>query len=396
MTCRKKRRKNSKTRPPGCCPIFRVSILATLGSSAETAVASCADVAVVILNWNGQELLRQFLPSVLANSDGARIVVADNASTDASVAVLQKEFPSVHIIQNSSNLGFCEGYNQALQQVAEPYYVLLNSDVAVTPGWLRPLRSLLEERPEVAACQPKIRAFHDPERFEYAGAGGGYLDRLGYPFCRGRLFDTLEIDRGQYDDARPVAWATGACMMVRASAWHAQGGLEKAFFAHMEEIDLCWRLQNAGLEVWYHGGSTVYHVGGGTLHKSNPRKTYLNYRNGLALVYKNTAEAELLGTMISRVILDWVAALRSLLQGAAAEAGAILRAHRDFYNQLTYWKLQRKASLHKLRTAERQGVFNGSLVWAYFAQGKRTFGELQIPDRTALTAHGAAHVHPER
>jgi GT2 family glycosyltransferase len=354
-------------------------------------------VAVVILNWNGRDLLRQFLPSVLAHSDGARIVVADNASTDDSVAVLQSEFPWVAIIQHSSNLGFCEGYNQALQQLQDAtYYVLLNSDVAVTPGWLQPMRRLLENRPAAAACQPKIRAFQDPERFEYAGAGGGYLDRLGYPFCRGRLFDTLEVDEGQYDDARPVAWATGACMFVRATVWHALGGLEKAFFAHMEEIDLCWRLQNAGLEVWYHGGSTVYHVGGGTLHKSNPRKTYLNYRNGLALVYKNIADTELFSTMTTRIVLDWIAAARFVLQGAVADAGAIIRAHRDFYKQLAYWKLQRNTSPRKLHNTDRPGVYNGSLVWAYFARGKHTFGELQIPDRTPLATHGTAHIHPER
>lgn len=290
----------------------------------------------MILNWNGAALLRQFLPAVLVHSDGAQIVVVDNASTDDSVAVLATEFPAVRLVRHASNLGFCEGYNQALRQLPDSvrYAVLLNSDVQVTPNWLRPLRQLLEERPAVAAVQPKLRAYAEPELFEYAGAGGGYLDRLGYPFCRGRLFDTLETDHGQYDDPRPVAWATGACMLVRLSEWHAQGGLESEFFAHMEEIDLCWRLWNAGHEVWYHGGSTVYHVGGGTLHKSNPRKTYLNFRNGLALVYKNTAAPELTGVLLTRLALDWVAALRFLLQGETADARAVLRAHWHFYRQL--------------------------------------------------------------
>ncbi|WP_308421124.1 glycosyltransferase family 2 protein [Hymenobacter cavernae] len=338
----------------------------------------CTDVAIVIMNWNGQELLRQFLPSVLAYADGARVIVADNASTDDSVGVLRREFPAVELIQHASNLGFCEGYNQALRQIAADYYVLLNSDVAVTPGWLRPIRALFAERPKLAACQPKIRAYAAQTQFEYAGAGGGYLDKLGYPFCRGRLFDTLETDTGQYDDARPVAWATGACMVVRAAAWHAMSGLEKEFFAHMEEIDLCWRLWNAGYEVWYHGGSTVYHVGGGTLHKSNPRKTYLNFRNGLALVYKNLPQAELGSVLITRVLLDWVAAVRFLTQGATADARAILRAHRDFLKNRSYWKRRRQETQPRLRLAERPGTYQGSLVWAYFVQGKRTFTDLGI------------------
>ncbi|PJJ59907.1 glycosyltransferase family 2 protein [Hymenobacter chitinivorans] len=351
-----------------------------MASSGAGPGGPCADVAVVILNWNGQQFLRQFLPAVLACSDGARIIVADNASTDDSVAVLRNEFAQVEIIQNPENLGFCDGYNRALQQVEAKYYLLLNSDVEVTPGWLRPLRELLETRPEVAACQPKIRQYSPEaaqrELFEYAGAGGGYLDGLGYPFCRGRLFDTLEKDLGQYDDPRPVAWATGACMMVRAAAWQQLGGLEPAFFAHMEEIDLCWRLWNAGQQVWYHGGSTVFHVGGGTLHKSNPRKTYLNFRNGLALVYKNVAEPELIRVIGARLVLDWVAALRFLLQGNTADGKAILRAHRDFFNQRRYWQQKRRQHPQKLLTRHRPGVYQGSLVWAYFGKGIRAFSQL--------------------
>ncbi|RYU76055.1 glycosyltransferase family 2 protein [Hymenobacter persicinus] len=378
---------------------------------------------MVILNWNGQALLRQFLPSVLAHSEGAAVFVADNASTDDSVALVRQEFPGVQIVQLADNLGFCRGYNAALDDVrwlgplvgetspprapAERghdwtdtfgfrYYVLLNSDVEVTPGWLRPLRELLEQRPEVAACQPKIRAQAEPELFEYAGAGGGYLDRLGYPFCRGRLFDTLEKDLGQYDDARPVAWATGACMFVRAEAWHALGGLESTFFAHMEEIDLCWRLWNADWEVWYHGGSTVYHVGGGTLHKSNPRKTYLNFRNGLALVYKNVPSQELFGVMATRLGLDWVAALRFLLQGNLGDAKAIVRAHRDFFRNRSYWQQKRQQAPRQRRTPERPGVYNGSLVWAYFAKGIRAFSQLppaDFPGDQWVAAHAKAPTH---
>ncbi|WP_375435199.1 glycosyltransferase family 2 protein [uncultured Hymenobacter sp.] len=358
--------------------------------------ALCADVAVVILNWNGAAWLCRFLPSVLACSDGARIIVADNASTDNSVALLQQEFPQVRLIRFSSNLGFCEGYNTAFEALRTPqpslatpttkletefrYYVLLNSDVEVTPNWLRPQRDLLEQRPNVAACQPKIRQHSDDpaqrQLFEYAGAGGGYLDRFGYPFCRGRLFDTLETDEGQYDDPRPVAWATGACLMIRAEDWHALNGFEPTFFAHMEEIDLCWRLWNTGREVWYHGGSVVYHVGGGTLHKSNPRKTYLNFRNGLALIYKNTTTPELTGVLLTRLVLDWVAALRFLLQGATPDARAILRAHWDFYRNRDYWQQQRRAFPPRLLASQRPAVYQGSLVWAYFARGKRRFSEL--------------------
>lgn len=349
-------------------------------------MVDCADVAIVIMNWNGQELLRQFLPSVLAYADGARVIVADNASTDDSVGVLRREFPTVELIQHPSNLGFCEGYNHALRQVDAAYYVLLNSDVAVTPGWLQPIRALFAERPNLAACQPKVRSYAEPTQFEYAGAGGGYLDKLGYPFCRGRLFDTLETDAGQYNDARPVAWATGACMIVRAAAWHALGGLEKEFFAHMEEIDLCWRCWNAGYEVWYQGGSTVYHVGGGTLHKSNPRKTYLNFRNGLALVYKNLPPAELTNVLVARVLLDWVAAARFLAQGATADARAIWQAHRDFLKNRLYWKTQRQTAQPRLRAVERPGTYLGSLVWAYFIGGKRTFPELGIrPSKEAAS-----------
>ena len=342
---------------------------------------SCADVAVVVLNWNGAALLRQFLPAVLAHAAGAAVVVADNASTDDSVALLAREFPAVRVIRHSENLGFCRGYNDALDELrrtaAFRYYVLLNSDVAVTPGWLPPLRQRLEQQPATAAVQPKILDYARPTQFEYAGAGGGYLDRLGYPFCRGRLFDTLEADHGQYDDPRPVAWASGACLLVRAAAWHALGGLAPEFFAHMEEIDFCWRCWNAGYAVWYEGGSTVYHVGGGTLPKSNPRKTYLNFRNGLALVYRNAPAAELRRVLPTRLALDWVAAARLLAQGSWAEARAIGRAHRDFFRQRKRWQQQRRENPPHLHVAERPGVYAGSLVWAYFVRGKRTFGSVE-------------------
>ncbi|GAA4349656.1 glycosyltransferase family 2 protein [Hymenobacter saemangeumensis] len=340
--------------------------------------ADCADVAIVILNWNGAKFLRQFLPGVLEHADGARVIVADNASTDDSVELLARDFSTVELLLLDRNLGFCEGYNQALAQVDSDYYVLLNSDVQVTLGWLRPLRDLLARQPRIAAVQPKILSQADPAFFEYAGAGGGYLDRLAYPFCRGRLFDTLEKDLGQYNDARPVAWATGACLLVRATAWRELQGLEPAFFAHMEEIDFCWRLWNAGQEVWYYGGSTVLHVGGGTLHKSNPRKTYLNFRNGLALLYKNAAPGELRSALLQRLLLDGVAGLKFLAAGQFRDFMAVLRAHFSFYSKLGYWRQQRQAARPRLRVQERPGVYPGSIVWAYFAKGKKKFAELGL------------------
>jgi len=344
--------------------------------NSQLSVAS--DVAIVILNYNGEHFLRHFLPAVLAHTAGARVVVADNASTDDSVRLLRHGFPQVEVLGFAENLGFCEGYNQALAQLDSPFFVLLNSDVAVQPGWLPPLRALLAGNPRIAAVQPKILAYSDPTLFEHAGGGGGYLDRLAYPFCRGRLFDTLETDRGQYDDARPVAWASGACCLVRASIWRELGGLEPAFFAHMEEIDFCWRAQNAGYEVWYHGGASVYHVGGGTLPKSSPRKTYLNFRNGLALLYKNAAPSELAGSFALRLLLDWVAGLRFLLGRNWPEAQAVGRAHWHFFRQLGYWRQRRRLARPHLLVRQRAGTYAGSLVWAYFARGKKHFSDLTI------------------
>jgi len=347
-------------------------------SLSKRSAASCADVAIVVLNWNGAGFLRRFLPGVLAHADGARVIVADNASTDDSVELLARDFPKAELLLLERNFGFCEGYNQALAQVDSDFFVLLNSDVEVTPGWLPPLRTLLAANPNIAAVQPKILAHADPTRFEYAGAGGGYLDRLAYPFCRGRLFDTLETDHGQYDDPRPVAWASGACLLVRRSAWRQLGGLEPAFFAHMEEIDFCWRLQNAGLEVWYHGGSAVRHVGGGTLSKNNPHKTFLNFRNGLALLFKNAAPSELFGALLQRLLLDGVAGLRFLAAGEVGNCWAVVRAHFSFYGQLGYWRRRRRAGRPHLRVAQRAGVYPGIVVWAYFVQGRRKFSELGL------------------
>ena len=343
-----------------------------------TSDSTCTDVAIVILNYNGEHFLRQFLPDVLAHAAGARVVVADNASSDDSVPWLRQQFPQVELLVFEENLGFCEGYNHALAQLDSPFFVLLNSDVAVQPGWLPPLRQLLVNNPRAAAAQPKIIAFSDHTLFEYAGGGGGYLDRLAYPFCRGRLFDTLEADHGQYDDPRPVAWASGACCLVRASVWRELGGLEPAFFAHMEEIDFCWRAQNAGHQVWYAGSTTVvHHVGGGTLPKSSPRKTYLNFRNGLALLYKNSAPGELARAFLLRLLLDWIAGLRFLLARNWPEAQAVGRAHLHFFQKLGYWRQRRALARPHLSASQRAGTYAGSIVWAYFVKGQKYFSHLK-------------------
>ncbi|MHA6247668.1 glycosyltransferase family 2 protein [Pontibacter sp. CAU 1760] len=337
---------------------------------------STPHVAVVILNWNGIRFLREFLPGVIANSGGCEVIVADNASTDGSVKFLQVQFPQVRLILLEQNFGFCAGYNQALKQVDADYYVLLNSDVAVPPGWVEPLVALLDSDSSVAVCQPKINSQQHPDFFEYAGAGGGLLDALGYPYCRGRLFETLEEDKGQYDDVQEIFWATGACMVVRATVFHGLGRLEPAFFAHMEEIDFCWRAKNAGYKVLYNGHSQVFHVGGGTLHKSNPRKTYLNFRNGLALLVKNLPTSEIIPTLVIRVLLDWLAAFRMVLAKQHKDAQAVLKAHWNVLRNIGYWQKQRKAQHQRGKFPDMTGVYRGSIVWKYFVRQRRTVQDL--------------------
>ncbi|WP_245590650.1 glycosyltransferase family 2 protein [Adhaeribacter aquaticus] len=341
------------------------------------------NVAIVILNWNGRKFLEQFLPGVLAQSAGAQVIVADNASTDDSVSFLENYFPEVKLIHHKQNLGFCEGYNTALKLVEAEFYVLLNSDVEVTPNWIAPILQLLSGDVSIAACQPKIKSFFDRAYFEYAGAGGGLIDFLGYPFCRGRVFETLEKDNGQYNDIQPVFWATGACMFVRAKAFWELGGLEPAFFAHMEEIDLCWRLQNAGYKVMYCGHSEIYHVGGGTLHKSNSRKTYLNFRNGLALFYKNSSDPNLYFLLLIRIILDWIAALKFTSEGQWRDGLAVFKAHWHLVKNRKYWYKQRQLS-PKTSNQPAQIIYNKSVVWQYFIKGKRFYKSLEVPDSATL------------
>ncbi|MCU0450289.1 MAG: glycosyltransferase family 2 protein [Bernardetiaceae bacterium] len=335
--------------------------------------------AVVILNYNGLAHLQQFLPSVLAHTPHAEVIVADNGSTDGSVAWLEHAHPRLRLILMPQNTGFSQGYNQALEWLKGEFefYVLLNSDVAVTPGWLGPLLATLRANPRAVACQPKILAYPPTDgRFEYAGAGGGYLDYLGYPFCRGRLFDDRETDHGQYDDTRPVFWASGACLLVRAEAYHRFGGLDPDFFAHMEEIDLCWRWKNAGLAVLYCGQATVYHLGGGTLAYASPRKSYLNFRNGLAMLIKNLPPGRWLPVVLARLVLDGVAGLRFLLAGQVAQCWAIVKAHFYLYAHAGRLARARRAAQATATHWPHPEMMPRSLVWAFFGQRKRTFLDL--------------------
>lgn len=335
-------------------------------------------VAIVILNWNGREMLSRYLPSVLASAgaDGVGVYVADNGSTDDSVAMLKRDFPQVHLILLKENHGFADGYNLALQQVDAEYVVLLNSDVEVSEGWLSPLLTYMDAHPEVAACQPKIRSLRQPACFEYAGAAGGYIDRYGYPYCRGRIFHTIEEDRGQYDTTASVFWATGAALFIRLNDYRAVGGLDGRFFAHMEEIDLCWRLRVRGRGVVCVPDSVVYHLGGATLQKESPRKTFLNFRNNLLMLYKNLSEAELKPVMRVRACLDYIAALKFLLTGQVAHARAVMQARREYKALLPDFKATRQENLQQTILTDIPERSNFSILAKFYLKGKRTFTEL--------------------
>jgi len=327
-------------------------------------------ISVVILNYNGEKLLPRFLPSVIEHSKNATVIVVDNASTDQSLKILQEKFPSVQVIRLDQNYGFCGGYNRALKQVEAQYYVLLNSDVEVTPGWLNPLIALLDSNSSRAAVQPKIISHHLKDHFEYAGAGGGFIDSLGYPFCRGRLFDFTEKDNGQYNDTREIFWTTGACMMIRSTVYHDVGGFDEDFFAHMEEIDLCWKIQRMELSVFYCGASHVYHVGAGTLSKSNPRKTYYNFRNGLSLIFKHWRTGALLLKLPIRLLLDYVAALKFLIAGNYEDTQAVLKAHYHFVKDLRKDRSKRRFLQAKYAFSNRN-IYKGLVVWEYFVLRKK-------------------------
>jgi len=321
--------------------------------------------SVVILNWNGAEMLRRFLPSVIAYSqgEGVEICVADNASSDNSCEVIEREFPEVRLIRLSENYGFAEGYNRALQQIDAEYVVLLNSDVEVTSGWLEPMTDYLDKHPQVAACQPKLLSFQEKSCFEYAGAAGGFIDKYGYPFCRGRIFDVIESDHGQYEDIIPVFWATGAALLIRLQVYCEVGGLDGRFFAHMEEIDLCWRLRSRGYGIVCLPFSRVYHVGGATLKKENPRKTLLNFRNNLIMLYKNLPENELYRVMRVRLFLDYLAAFVFLLKGDKNNSLAVLRAHKEYMSMRFLFKAERDENLRSASLVSIPERFEKSILW---------------------------------
>ena len=334
-------------------------------------------VAVVILNWNGKRHLEQFLPSVVKyNPHIAEIIVADNASTDDSVAFVEKNFPSISIIKNNENGGFSKGYNDALKQVKTEYYVLLNSDVEVTENWIESIIEIMDKDKSIAACQPKILDFKNKSYFEYAGASGGFIDSLGYPYCRGRIFNELEKDTQQYNDVIDVFWATGACMFVRAEVYHKLGGLDEDFFAHMEEIDLCWRMQNMGYRIKACPTSTVYHVGGGTLSKISPQKTFLNFRNNLLLLSKNVPSNKLFPVIFYRMILDGIAAFKFLFAEGFGHFTAVIKAHFSFYGLFSANRKKRKEFTFPERDTVYTKVKVDNLVWEFYTKKKKKYSEL--------------------
>jgi GT2 family glycosyltransferase len=336
-----------------------------------------SNITIAILNWNGLGHLKQFLPSVVENSGKARIRVVDNASTDESVAWIKSEYPKIELHILPRNQGFTGGYNTAIAEIKTKYTVLLNSDVEVSDGWLDFLLERMESNHQIAACQPKILSFRQKTLFEYAGASGGYLDVLAYPFCRGRIFETCETDSGQYNDARQVFWASGACMMVKTAVFVENGGFENAFFAHMEEIDLCWRFWSRGYEVWVEPKSVVYHLGAGTLAKSNPKKTFLNYRNGIAMLCMNSSLRQICWKIPLRLVLDGLAGVRFVTMGEWANCMAIAKAHVSFYSKISWWlKRRRENEFKKTATPPSNVHIEKSIIHSYFLKGKKIFREL--------------------
>ena len=332
-------------------------------------------VAIVILNWNGKKFLQQFLPSVLASTyENKRVIVADNASTDDSIAFVQQHFKTVEVLTSKENNGFAKGYNYFLRQVEADYYILLNNDVEVEPAWIEPVIALLQANKMIAACQPKILSYHNKHLFEYAGAAGGWIDTLGYPFSRGRVFDVLEEDEGQYNDTAPVFWASGAAMFINATLFHEQDGFDEFFFAHQEEIDLCWRLQRNGYLIYTCPQSIVYHVGGGTLPTGSSTKVYLNFRNNLIMICRNMPISQLIWKLPLRIVLDAVSAWKELFSGKPGYWKAVLKAHIAF----TRWLFTKKKTV-KAGYPELKAVYKGSIVWQYFINKRRIFSEIVKP-----------------
>lgn len=340
-------------------------------------IDSNSRISVVILNWNGLTFLEKFLPGIFKSCQGiAELIVADNASTDKSLDYIEKNYPEIRIIRLLKNSGYTGGYNDALSQVKSEYYVLLNSDVEVKGDWISPVIRLMDSNKNIAACQPKILSQSQADEFEYAGAAGGFIDKFGFPFCRGRIFNTLEKDHGQYNNNCRIFWATGACMFIRSSCFHEFEGFDNDFFAHMEEIDLCWRMQHAGYEIWYCADSTVYHVGGGTLPKNNPKKTYLNFRNNLFLLYKNVPEKQFRKMFVYRKVFDSIAALKFLFSNGWPDFLAVFRAHSDFQKgKKRYTKMHLNLNGHDSQADTC--VYQKSILWAYYLGSSKKFSDLK-------------------
>ena len=329
--------------------------------------------AIIILNWNGQKLLAKFLPSVVNfSSQKADIYIADNASTDGSIAYVQEFFPAIKIVENATNGGYAKGYNDALQMIEADIYCLLNSDVEVTENWLDPILKVFKADEKTAIIQPKLLDFKDKTKFEYAGAGGGFVDLYGYPFCRGRIFNHLETDQGQFNDETDIFWASGACLFIRSKIYHQLEGFDEDYFAHQEEIDLCWRTQNIGYKVKYVGTAAVYHVGGATLQETNPQKTYLNFRNSLLNVVKNVPKKWLLFVVFSRLLLDGVAGVKFMIELRPIHTWAILKAHLSFYKNFYKFLKKRK----KLSKKPAYNLYT-SIVWQHFALKRKVFNDLK-------------------
>lgn len=329
-------------------------------------------LSIVLLNYNGKHHLSSFLPSVVSYSSSYEVVVVDNGSDDGSVDFVEQEFPSVKLIAFTENHGFCGGYNKAIPQIQSEYVVLLNTDVEVTERWIEPILNYLVQNPDVRAAQPKILDQKAKNRFEYAGASGGFIDTLGYPFCRGRIFQTLEVDHGQYQEPKEVFWASGSCLFIHRHTYTELGGLDEDFFAHMEEIDLCWRIWNRGFRVAVIPESTVFHIGGGTLDKSKPQKTYLNFRNGLSLLLKNEKRSSLFWKLPVRLLLDWVAIFKFSLESGFPHGFAILKAHLHF--TISFFKTLNKRNAHSVNNEVPR--FKGLITWAYFVKGRKKFSDL--------------------
>jgi GT2 family glycosyltransferase len=339
-----------------------------------------AKIAVVILNWNGLDYLQKFLPSVVANTDPelADIIVADNGSQDKSLEWLRHNWPAIRTIKLDRNYGFAEGYNLALREIESPYFLLLNSDVEVTPGWLEPLAEILDSDPSIAACMPKIKSYHDRSFFEYAGAAGGFIDRFGYPFCRGRILSHIEEDHGQYDENRDIFWASGACLLIRSDLYLSSGGLDPFFFAHMEEIDLCWRIKNMGWRIRFCHESEVFHLGGGTLPKGNHKKTYLNFRNNLIIIIKNSPGGKLLRILLTRLILDIIASLYFMAKLDPGETFAVIKAYLSLLGNFNTIFRSRRKLMEKIKPGFHKEIFPGSIVWNFYFRGKREYDKLSF------------------